>query len=389
MWRTTLRQHSQVCRRFFSNSAFSPQKHHFWLRAETKTAERRSILLPEHVARLLQDGHKVTVERSALRCASDAEYERLLNVPLAEQGSWKKAPRDAIILGLKELPDDEEPIVHKHVYFAHIFKGQIGAEKVLKRFAQGGGQLWDLEFLVDEQGKRVAAFSGAAGKVGMGLAFAVWAHQKLSGKPYSLPTLKPYESFADMSQQIRQLLDQTKAKVGRDPSVLVLGAKGRCGLGSAFFSESVRVTPTLWDREETAKGGPFPKILEYDILINSIYLLPHMKLPAFITKSDIENAPTRKLSVFCDVSCDVTNPHSLFPIYNTLTSFAKPTVCVVEKPTPLEVIAIDHLPSLVPRESSKEFGDLIIQHILQFGQTPVWDRAIKLFKEKVNPYTSN
>jgi len=42
----------------------------------------------------------------------------------------------------------------------------------------------------------------------MGLAFAVWAHQKLSGKPYSLPTLKPYESFADMSQQIRQLLDQ-------------------------------------------------------------------------------------------------------------------------------------------------------------------------------------
>jgi len=81
----------------------------------------------------------------------------------------------------------------------------------------------------------------------------------------------------------------------------------------------------------------------------------------------------------------VTNPHSLFPIYNTLTSFAKPTVCVVEKPTPLEVIAIDHLPSLVPRsvffctcqgvahvtssrESSKEFGDLIIQHILQFGQ---------------------
>jgi len=33
------------------------------------------------------------------------------------------------------------------------------------RYAKGGGKLWDLEFLVDDKGARVAAFSGAAGKV--------------------------------------------------------------------------------------------------------------------------------------------------------------------------------------------------------------------------------
>ena len=45
----------------------------------------------------------------------------------------------------------------------------------------------------------------------MGLAFSVWAHQKLTGRPYSLPPLNtPYESFAQMSTQTRQLLDQVR-----------------------------------------------------------------------------------------------------------------------------------------------------------------------------------
>lgn len=370
-----------------STTTTTPEKHHFWLRAEAKKNERRSILLPEHVERLLQAGHRVTVERSRLRCAPDAEYQRLLKEPLAEEGSWKNAPRDAIVLGLKELPEDDDPIKHQHVYFAHVFKGQKGAEKVLKRYAKGGGKLWDLEFLVDDKGARVAAFSGAAGKVGMGLAFAVWAHQKLTGRPYSLPPLNtPYDSFAHMAHQMRELLDQAKAKVGHDPSVIVVGSRGRSGKGAVSFSESVGIKPTEWGREQTAKGGPFPELLNYDILINAIYLLPEVRLPAFITKGMIDHTPDRKLSVFSDVSCDVTNPHSVFPIYDHLTSFVHPTECVAEQPTPLEVIAIDHLPSLVPRESSKEFGDLIVEHILQFDQTPVWSRALKLFDEKVQPF---
>jgi len=28
----------------------------------------------------------------------------------------------------------DDPIKHQHVYFAHVFKGQKGAEKVLKRY---------------------------------------------------------------------------------------------------------------------------------------------------------------------------------------------------------------------------------------------------------------
>jgi saccharopine dehydrogenase (NAD+, L-lysine-forming) len=46
------------------------------------------------------------------------------------------------------------------------------------------------------------------------------------------------------------------------------------------------------------------------------------------------------------------------------------------------VISIDHLPSLVPIESSKEFGDALISHLVQFDASDVWTRAKQLFINK-------
>ena len=37
-------------------------------------------------------------------------------------GSWVNAPKDAYILGLKELPFCKEPISQKHIFFAHAYK---------------------------------------------------------------------------------------------------------------------------------------------------------------------------------------------------------------------------------------------------------------------------
>lgn len=36
--------------------------------------------------------------------------------------SWTRAPKGTVILGLKDLPVSDEPISHKHVYFAHAYK---------------------------------------------------------------------------------------------------------------------------------------------------------------------------------------------------------------------------------------------------------------------------
>lgn len=80
-----------------------------------------------------------------------------IGASLVEEGSWvKDAPKDAYVLGLKELPEDDFPLEHVHISFAHCYKQQGGWEQVLSRWPRGGGTLLDLEFLTDDVGRRVA-----------------------------------------------------------------------------------------------------------------------------------------------------------------------------------------------------------------------------------------
>jgi saccharopine dehydrogenase (NAD+, L-lysine-forming) len=91
--------------------------------------------------------------------------------------------------------------------------------------------------------------------------------------------------------------------------------------------------------------------------------------------------------VICDVSCDTTNPHNPIPVYTINTTFTAPTVAVeVGSAPPLAVISIDHLPSLLPRESSEAFsGDLLpyLKQLNDWRNAEVWARAEKLFQKKV------
>ena len=82
-----------------------------------------------------------------------------------------------------------------------------------------------------------------------------------------------------------------------------------------------------WDLDETAKGGPFPEILDVDVFVNCIYL--NSKIPPFVTHEQINAAgPGRRLRVIVDVSCDTTNPFNPIPIYDINTTFKEPTVAV-------------------------------------------------------------
>ncbi len=133
-------------------------KSHIWLRSETKDHERRTPLTPIGAQQLIQDGHIVTVEKCNDRIIKDSDYQNV-GCQLVDALSWKTAPKETIILGLKELPENEsDPLIHKHIFFGHAFKGQAGATELLKRFKSGGGSLYDLEYLIDENQRRVAAF---------------------------------------------------------------------------------------------------------------------------------------------------------------------------------------------------------------------------------------
>ena len=42
-------------------------------------------------------------------------------VNMVPEGSWITAPKEAFILGIKELPASLSPIPHTHIYFAHAY----------------------------------------------------------------------------------------------------------------------------------------------------------------------------------------------------------------------------------------------------------------------------
>ncbi|KAI7601559.1 Saccharopine dehydrogenase, partial [Hortaea werneckii] len=267
---------------------------------------------------------------------------------------------------------------------------QGGWEKVLGRFPRGKGTLLDLEFLEDENGRRVAAFGYHAGFAGAALALMTWAWQLTHGKDEPLPGVTPYENEGLLIKDVKEAVESGKAKAGHLPRVLVIGALGRCGRGAVDLCVKAGLEDIIkWDLPETsAKSGPYQEIVESDVFVNCIYL--SAKIPPFIEPNSL-SSPDRRLSVVCDVSCDTTNPHNPIPIYDINTTFSSPTVPVKlpaqANDLPLSVISIDHLPSLLPREASEAFSSALLPSLLQLNDwkhARVWQQAEKLFTEKCN-----
>ncbi|BEI86624.1 hypothetical protein CcaverHIS002_0609110 [Cutaneotrichosporon cavernicola] len=361
-------------------------KQPIWLRCEKKPHEHRSALTPTTAKTLLDAGFDVYVERDPQRIFDDAEFEAI-GAKIVEHNSWPNAPHDIPIIGLKELPESDEPLPHTHIQFAHCFKQQGGWNDVLRRFAKGKGTLYDLEFLEDPVSKRrVAAFGFHAGFAGAAAGALAYAAQKEDGGKGVLKGLKPYPNEAAMVAEVSDALQ--KAGGAENVRVLVIGALGRCGSGAVdlFRKAGIREENILkWDMAETAKGGPFQEILDVDIFVNCIYL--SQPIPKFVTRDSMNAAgPERRLAVVVDVSCDTTNPHNPIPIYDINTTFPEPTVEVGGLDKRCTVISIDHLPTLLPREASEQFSTDLLPHLLTLpnrANEPVWVNAEKLFRQKL------
>lgn len=348
---------------------------HIWLRAETKPYERRTPLTPQGAAELVNAGFKVTVERSDDSIFTEDQY-RQADCQIVEQGTWQNADKDAIILGLKELPEATHPLIHHHIYFAHAYKEQQGWQALLGRFKAGHGGLYDLEYLLDENQRRVAAFGYWAGFAGAALGLQAWAHQQQGQQP-PLADVSAYDDKRQLFGDIKTAL----ANLDRRPRMLVIGAMGRSGSGAADFADEMGIEVVKWDLAETQKGGPFPEINEMDILVNCVFV--QQQLPPFITPELLAQS-NRKLSMIVDVSCDPYSSFNPLPIYNRCTTFKAPCLSLIDGENPLDLIAIDHLPSLLPKESSEDYSAQLLKHLktLNDKNQPVWLNALQIFQQK-------
>lgn len=346
---------------------------HLWLRHEYKPDERRAPVTPEQVGVIVAAGHEVTVESSPTRVFPDRAYHEQ-GAAIAAPGTWHEAPSGAFILGIKEvlqaeITADNLALRHRHIYFAHVFKGQAHAPMTMRRFALGRGTLLDLEYLVDEQGRRVASFSYSAGFAGAIAAVYIWADKQLGTlPPHALP--RHYLSRQEFINELRCKLE----RVGRLPTALVIGANGRSGRGATALFEALGIEPARWGRTETQAGGPFPAILEFDIMCNCVFLAKPG--PPFLTREMIARRliPPR-LSVVADVSNDL----SYNPVFGLAapTKFSDAAVGVAG----VDVIEIENLPALTPRDSSVEYAAQLFPHLLaliegNLARGCVWEQAL-------------
>ncbi|MEM6482802.1 MAG: saccharopine dehydrogenase [Pseudomonadota bacterium] len=347
---------------------------HLWIRAEQRDNEDRTGLTPDGARALLAQGFEITVERSANRIVPDTEYQAA-GCTMVASHTWPNAPHDAIIFGLKELPDDGRPLPHSHVMFGHAYKGQFAGQRLLKRFKAGGGTLLDLEYLVDEAGRRLAAFGYWAGYAGAAISLLAWAAQQQDS---ICPAVSVWRNKAALLEALRSQLDQSGEQ---SPSVIIIGALGRVGTGARDLCEALGCKVTGWDIAETAHGGPFPEIFAHDLFLNCILAGPNT--PVFIPKDS--STAARALRVIGDIACDPDSAYNPIPIYTKASDWAAPVIRVHDNPA-LDVMAIDNLPSLLPLESSLDFAAQLLP-ILEGLAKPddlVWKRARNTYIKFIN-----
>lgn len=337
---------------------------HLWLRAEQRDNETRTGLTPQGAKQLIAAGLQVTVEESPTRVIPNEGYAAA-GCTLVPAHSWPEAPADAIVFGLKELPDDDTPLHHRHIMFGHAYKGQPAGLRLLRRFKAGGGTLLDLEYLLDDAGRRVAAFGYWAGYAGAAVALKCWAAQKGGG---ILGSVQAYDSSTHLLSDLQSALVATGS---HRPTALIIGALGRVGAGAADLCTAMGVATTKWDMAETVQGGPFPQVLSHDVFFNCILARPGT--PVFVPES-VLNTP-RELSVIGDIACDPDSDFSPIKVYDRTTTWDAPALRVHTTPV-LDVTAIDNLPSLLPLESSEDYAGQLLPSLLSLPtQAPVWARA--------------
>ena len=278
---------------------------HVWIRSESRgtSGRARGARRRPAAGRGRRPGHRRGV---AQRAFSDDEYAAA-GATVVGEGTWTEAPEDAYVLGIKELPDEPDSLRHRHIYFAHAFKGQDDARRTLERFRRGGGRLLDIEYLTAKDGRRVVAFGYWAGYVGAALGVL-----QLAGTLTApLAPMAKHELDAELEQAGKSGADELLA--------LVTGARGRSGRGAVQALATAGMPTTRWDREET-RDLHKQALLGHDLLVNCV--VTHTPTTPFVEQADLDHE--RRLRVLADVTCDVTGPTNMLPVNTSITTWEEP-----------------------------------------------------------------
>jgi alpha-aminoadipic semialdehyde synthase len=354
---------------------------------------------------------KLIVQASDNRIFTDAAYVEV-GVTVHEDISGAFTT-----LAVKEIPLPFFESNKTYVFFAHVIKGQPYNMPMLKRMMELGCNLIDYEKVTDDTGQRLIFFGRHAGLAGMLDTF--WAFgQRLAweGIPNPFAQIRLAHRYANLDEAMAALAEIKRRieveGIPREVSPLILGVAGygnvasgvqeilnplpvveilpdelatvstshslSCNtLYSVVFKEEHMVEPCRsGDRFELQDYYKHPEkyrskfeiyLPHLSILVNAIYwdkMYPRLVTKDYVRRSYSGEKPPR-LRVIGDISCDVegaievtvrsTEPGDPVFVYDPKTGESKPGY---EGHGPV-IMAVDILPSELPRESSIDFSRVL------------------------------
>jgi saccharopine dehydrogenase (NAD+, L-lysine forming) len=353
-------------------------------------SDTRVPLSPSQCKEILGKFSEVTivVQPSPIRCFSDKEYE---NAGIPFQSNLEDCD---VLLGVKEVPLDLLIANKTYLFFSHTMKKQVYNRKLLQTILDKKIRMIDYEAITDEKGVRLIAFGFYAGVVGAHN--GVWTFGKRTGL-FSLPRMHECHDYAEV-------LDAYK-KVQLPPLRIVLTGGGRVASGAVknlidMGIQQVSVEEYLQNTYDFpvftkleakdyaqhkdsrtfekahfyANGNEYESIFakfsaSTDIFMNGIYY--DKKAPAFFTTSEMLKS-NFNIKVIADITCDIA-PDASVPCTLRPSLIADPVFGFdpkIGKECPpfylqgVDVMAIDNLPSELPRDASVFFGDQLIKNVL-------------------------
>jgi alpha-aminoadipic semialdehyde synthase len=377
--------------------------------------ERRGPLVPRHLKTLIEkDGLEVFVETSAKRVFSDEEYEEVgANVT----DDLSDCP---VIFGVKEIPVERLEAGKTYIYFSHVIKGQQHNMGMLRRLMDLECNLIDYERIVDEMGRRLIFFGRYAGLAGM--VNSLWSlGQRLEEFGIMTPFLDiaqthNYHSLGEARKvvsKVGQKIIEKGLPEHLKPLVIGFTGYGNVSQGAqeiasllpvkeilpdelpglhkhvhlpdniiykVVFKEEHLVEPKnpeekfdlqdYYQHPEKYKSK-FEKYLPYlSVLVNCIYWDP--KYPRLLTKDFTEElfkSGNPKLTVVGDITCD---PDGSVEITHRGTEIENPVFVYnpyTRQPSDgfkgegLLVMAVDILPSELPRDASQFFSEVLWRYV--------------------------
>lgn len=392
--------------------------------------ERRAPLTPKHVERLIK--HKkldFVIQSSPKRVFTDDEY-RKAGAEVAPDLS-----KCSVIFGVKEMPEDFFEEEKTYVFFSHVIKGQPYNMPMLRKMMEMHCNLIDYERVVDDQGRRQIFFGRYAGLAGMinslwsmglrlkeagyntpfsqikqahhysSLAEARMAISKVgqqiaeNGLPDALtPFTVAFTGYGNVSQGAQEIIGLLPVIEISPDELLSLKKRSKIPdnlIYKIVFREEHLVEPVepgqefdLQDyyNEPEKFRSVFEKYIPYlDMMINCVYW--DIRYPRLVTKDFLQQLfaqATPKLKVIGDISCDVngsvectdkgTEIEDPIFVYHPATR----THTMGYQGEGVLVMAVDILPSELPRDSSAGFADVLINYVKAIADCDFSDDFLKL-----------